>query len=276
MRRNLKIKTKSEEVKIMKGIDVSHHNGEINFRKIREAGYEFVIIRAGYGRYDNQKDKRFEENYAAAKAVGLNVGTYFYSYAKDSAEAQQEAKVFLNWIKGKTFEMPIYFDIEDKSQRALPRKKLTDICIAWCKAVESEGYYVGIYSNVDWFKNRLDCNRLTAYDKWLAHWGVATPWKGNEFGGLWQFSDKGTIAGHDCKFDLNESYRDYPSIIKKAGLNGFSKAQKIEAQKTIYTVAENDNLTKIAKKFNTTVDSIVKKNNIKNPNLIYPGQKLIV
>lgn len=211
----------------MKGIDVSVHNGKIDFRKIREAGYEFVIIRAGYGRYDNQKDARFEEHYANAKAVGLNVGVYFYSYAKNSAEAQQEAACFLKWVAGKQFEMPVYFDIEDRSQTSLSRKTLTDICIAWCSAVERAGYYVGIYANLDWFNNRLDLKRLERFDKWLAQW-ANEPSKGNEFGGLWQFSSNGMIANHACRFDLDQCYRDYPSIIKKAGLNGFSKTRKTD------------------------------------------------
>lgn len=222
----------------MRGIDVSVHNGVVDFKKVKAAGYDFVIIRAGYGRYDNQKDTKFDVNYKNAKAAGLHVGAYFYSYAKTSADAQQEAKVFLNWIKGKTFDMPIYFDIEDPSQAELSRKTLTDICIAWCNAVEREGYYVGIYANVDWFKNRLDQNRLARFDKWLAHWANKPIW-GNEFGGLWQYSSKGKINGHSCDFDLNESYRDYPSIIKEAGLNGYGQ-KKVSITSTKANVDETE------------------------------------
>lgn len=206
----------------MNGIDVSKHNGVIDWEKVKAAGIDFAILRVGYGRHANQKDITFEENYKKAKAAGVAVGAYFYSYAMNAVEAQQEARVFLDWIKGKTFEYPIYFDIEDKTQVSLPRKTLTDICIAWCSIVEKAGYYVGIYSNPDWFINKLDQERLKAYDKWLAHWANKPKW-GNAFGGLWQYSSKGRIDGIKGDVDLDKSYRDYPAIIKKAGLNGYGK-----------------------------------------------------
>lgn len=254
-----------------KGIDISVHNGTVDFRKVKEAGYDFVIIRAGYGRMDNQKDRLFDENYAKAKAVGLNVGAYFYSYAKTYAEAQIEAATFLNWIKGKQFEMPVYFDIEDSSQKSLSRKVLTDICIAWCSVVEKAGYYVGIYANVDWFKNKLDLARLEKYDKWLAHWDTNTPWKGEEFGGLWQFSSKGKIG--NGTFDLNKAYRDYPTVIKRAGLNGFE-----EVKKNIYVVQKGDTLWGIAQRClndGSRYTEIKRINNLTS-DTIYPGQNLVI
>ena len=114
----------------MKGIDVSKHNGSIDFNAVKASGVEFVIIRAGYGMYDNQKDPKFEENYAKAKAAGLHVGTYWYSYAKSVKEAEIEAEVCLRVIGGKQFDFPIYFDIEDPSQRGLGIEKR---CIFWIK-----------------------------------------------------------------------------------------------------------------------------------------------
>lgn len=279
-----------------KGIDISTHNGKVNFEAIKRAGYDFVIIRAGYGRFDNQKDARFEEHYAGAKAAGLNVGAYFYSYAINANEAEEEAKTMLNWIKGKQFEYPIYFDIEDKSQSQLSRKIVTGICNVWCNIVEKAGYYVGIYANVDWFKNHLDLKQLEKYDKWLAHWSDK-PWKGDEFGGLWQFSDSGVISGNSCAFDLNESYRDYPSIIKKAGLNGF-KAESVTESKDVasnkndvvnnkdtvskkytkHTVVKGDCLWDIAQKYlgdGGRYREIKNINNLKS-DTIYPGQILKV
>ena len=98
----------------IKGIDVSHWQGtNVDFNKVKKAGYDFVMINAGYGKYIGQKDECFETNYKKAKSAGLKVGAYWYSYALTSADAELEAKVFLEAIKGKTFEMPIAFDIED-------------------------------------------------------------------------------------------------------------------------------------------------------------------
>lgn len=234
----------------MNGIDVSKWNGDIDYKRVRDV--DFVIIRAGFGKMLSQKDPKFEQNYANAKAAGFSVGAYHYSYAKNSADAQEEAKCFLKWIEGKKFDYPVYFDIEDKSQADLSRKTLTDICIAWCSAVEKAGYYVGIYANPDWFNNKLDLNRLTKYDKWLAHW-TDKPWKGNEFGGLWQYSDKGRISGISGDVDLNKSYRNYPSIIKEAGLNGYGSTVDITATKKNITKANAEKIKTACENLGMTV-----------------------
>lgn len=99
-----------------KGIDVSQFQGNIDFGKVKKSGIEFVIIRAGFGRYANQKDPYFESHYKAAKAAGLKVGAYWYSYATSEADAKAEAETCLSIIKGKQFEYPIYFDLEESSQ----------------------------------------------------------------------------------------------------------------------------------------------------------------
>ena len=100
----------------MKGIDVSVHNGKIDWQKVRAAGIDFAILRAGYGRLASQRDNRFKENYAGAKAAGIPVGAYWYSYAMSEDEARLEADVFLSVIKGKQFEFPVYYDVEEKKQ----------------------------------------------------------------------------------------------------------------------------------------------------------------
>lgn len=106
----------------MKGIDVSVHNGNIDWQKVKSAGIDFAILRAGYGRLASQKDEKFEQNYAAAKAAGIPVGAYWYSYAMTPEEAELEADVFLSVIKGKQFEFPVYYDVEKKKQFDLPEE----------------------------------------------------------------------------------------------------------------------------------------------------------
>ncbi|HRV00009.1 MAG TPA: GH25 family lysozyme, partial [Ruminococcus sp.] len=102
----------------MKGIDVSVHNGNIDWQKVKAGGIQFAILRAGYGRLASQKDERFEQNYSAAKAAGVPIGAYWYSYAMSEDEARLEADVFLSIIKGKQFEFPVYYDVEEKKQFA--------------------------------------------------------------------------------------------------------------------------------------------------------------
>lgn len=264
----------------MKGIDISRHNGLLNFATIKKSGIDFVIIRAGFGMFGNQKDVCFEYNYSEAKKQGLKVGCYHYSYAKNVAEAKIEAMVFLNWIKGKQFDFPVAFDLEDISQKKLSKILLTEIAFTWLSTVEKAGYYVMLYSNVDWLRNRLDKNKLSKYDLWLADWRTKTKHSGNDCG-IWQYSSKGEFEGCSGCFDLDIAFKNYPAIIENAELNGFKKTvekvEKVEkpkpTQKT-YTVKKGDNLTAIAKKFQTTVKKLVELNKIKNPDLIYAGQKL--
>lgn len=100
-----------------KGIDVSKHQGKIDWHRVKNSGVDFAILRAGYGKYDNQKDERFEENYSNAKNAGIKLGAYHYSYAKSVDDAKKEAEIFLKWISGKQFEYPVAFDVEEKVSR---------------------------------------------------------------------------------------------------------------------------------------------------------------
>ena len=217
---------------MIKGIDISAYQQNIDFEKVKKSEIEFVIIRAGFGKVSTQKDKLFESHYANAKKAGLKIGCYHYTYAKTVQEAEQEAEVFLEWIKDKTFEYPIYFDIEDISLQNLNKKLLTDITLRWCEKVQSAGYYVGIYANPDWFTGRLDLERLKGFDKWLAHWTNSPKWK-NEFGGLWQYGLT-NVDGYSGEIDGDYSYRDYEKTIKELGLNGFKNATvQPENKKTV-------------------------------------------
>lgn len=210
------------------GLDLSVHNGSLDFNKIKAAGHDFVILRAGYGSSISQKDSKFEEYYKKAKAAGLKVGAYWYSYALTAAEGTQEAKVCLEAIRGKKFEYPIHIDMEDadsyKQKHGMPSNAtLCAICENFCKYVESKGYYVGVYASESWFNNQLK-NMSKAYDRWVANWGSNN--------GTLQADKSGSYHLHQYtseyylnkkRFDKNVAYVDYPGIIKAAGLNGYAK-----------------------------------------------------
>ena len=228
----------------LKGIDVSHHNGTVDWDKVKDDGIDFAILRCGYGRKSvRQIDKQFERNYRECKRVGIPVGVYHYSYAKSADDARIEADFMLELISGKQFEYPVVFDIEDPGQEAYSRDVLTEITIAFCEKIESAGYYISIYSNADWFTNKLDLEKLKPYDKWLAHWVESPKW-GSSFGGLWQYTDSGRVDGIETKVDMNISYRDYPSIIKRAGLNGYGRKYVVTAAKSGVSSVEADALEK--------------------------------
>jgi GH25 family lysozyme M1 (1,4-beta-N-acetylmuramidase) len=203
----------------MKMIDVSKHNGTIDWEKVKAAGIEGVIIRAGYGRFISQKDACFEKNYSGAKAVGLHVGAYWYSYAADEATAKQEAETFLEVIKGKSFELPVYLDIEDKTQTKLSKKTCTAMATVFCETLEAAGCFCGVYSFDSFFATYLDETIPKRFSIWAARVENIKPTYAKTYD-IWQHSWKGSIDGIKGDVDLNICYKDFPSIITKNSLNG--------------------------------------------------------
>lgn len=261
-----------------KGLDVSKWQGAIDFKKVKNSGINFVIIREGYGRKSpNQIDKMFKINYEKAKNVGLNVGCYHYSYADSVEDAKNEAEFCLENIKGMQFEFPIVYDIEDKEQLKLDTRQRTDCVKIFCDTIEKAGYYAMFYCNLNWLNNYFYKDELIhKYDLWLAQWNVANP---SVECGIWQHSEKGTVNGIDGYVDLDISYKDYPTIMKNKGLNSFSKSTvKKEPNYYTYTVKKGDTLWNIASdllKSGLKYKEIKSLNNL-NSDTIYPGQVLKV
>lgn len=200
-------------------IDVSNWQGNIDWNKVKSDGVKAAILRAGYGRYESQKDKKFERNYTNAKAAGIPVGAYWYSYATSVAAAKQEAETCIKVLSGKQFEYPIYYDLEDASMTGCGKSVLTQIACTFCEALEAAGYWVGIYANPNWLKNYLDYNTIKQYTLWLANWGVSTPSYPCD---LWQYTSDGSVSGISGRVDMNWGYRDFPTVIKNGKYNGFS------------------------------------------------------
>ena len=206
----------SSKTELANGIDLSRHNGSIDWAKVKA---DFVILRAGYGKETNQVDSRFEEYYAGAKAHGINVGTYWYSYAMDEDEARQEADVFLATIKGKQFEYPVFYDVEESKQFELGKEKLSAIIRAFLERVEAAGYFVGLYGSASSLVTHTENDIKEKYTIWLAHWCDRTNYSGAY--GIWQHSCKGKVDGIIGDVDLDKCYVDYPERVKAKGLNGF-------------------------------------------------------
>lgn len=202
-------------------IDVSTWQGNIDWSKVKADGVQGAIIRAGFGKVASQKDNKFERNYTNAKAVGMPIGAYWYSYATSVVDAKKEAEVCLSILKGKQFEYPIYYDLEDPSMTGCGKSVLTQIATTFCETLESAGYYVGIYSNPNWLKNYLNYNTVKKYTLWLAHWGVSEP---SYECGLWQYSSSGSVSGISGRVDMNWGYQDFPTEIKNGKFNGFGEA----------------------------------------------------
>lgn len=192
-------------------IDVSYCQTGVDYNKVKNSGIDAVIIRAGFGKETYQKDSEFETHYRNAKKAGLAVGVYWYSYAYSVAEAKQEAKVCLACIKGKTLELPVYYDLEESGQTRLGMSALTNIAIAFCEAIKSGGYRAGVYSNLNWLNNYLDYEKLRSkYSIWLAQWS-SSPSKNCD---IWQNADNGRINGISGNVDTDVIINK--NIIKKS------------------------------------------------------------
>lgn len=201
------------------GIDVSRWQNTIDWGKVKASGFTFAMIRAGYGRYHHQEDAKFRINMENAQKAGVNRGVYWYSYAVSPEEARIEAQVCLDIIRGYKLEYPIMFDIEENMQKELGKEVVSDIIEAFCTTVEAQGYYVGVYSYKNFLTNYVRQDILDRYDVWLAEWCEQPTYKGNY--GIWQYTSNGLVNGIEGRVDLNISYKNYPEIMKKNGLNGY-------------------------------------------------------
>ena len=214
-----------------RGIDVSKHNGTVNFELVKRFGFDFVILRAGFGKSITQKDSRFEENYAKAKKAGLDVGAYWFSYALEPQTAELEARECIKALSGKRFEYPIYYDLEaDVNSNYYPFKTGKENCSemvkAFCNTLEKAGYWAGLYISRSPLQTHITEAVAKRYALWIAEYNTVCRYKGSY--GMWQYSDSGIIAGHTCRFDFDYCYKDYPAMIKAKKLNGYNRKTAAE------------------------------------------------
>lgn len=189
----------------VKCIDVSTWQGRnINFNKVKSDGIDYVILRAGYGRETYQKDDTFETNYAKAKAAGLKVGVYWFSYAMSPSTAVQEANACLYCLGNKQLDMPVYFDLEyQPALTGLSNSTLTQMCLDFCKTIEDNGYDAGVYSSASVYTWQLDRDKIAKnYSIWNAEWNsyYTVPCD------VWQYSEKGQVNGIPTRVDMSYIY----------------------------------------------------------------------
>ena len=207
------------------GIDVSRWQNNINWKQVKDSGIEFAIIKAGGSDAGFYTDPTYEANYKNAKAVEMPLGAYYIvgSGCVSKEDGIADAKRFLKMLEGKTFEYPVYIDLETTSPAT--KAGTTDAVLAFCQTMEAVGYFCGIYaSDIYGFKDRLDIDRINSRAKWVASYGSKPTYTKSY--GMWQKSDKGRVSGIAGDVDLDECFVDYPKIIKNAGDNGFPKPVK--------------------------------------------------
>lgn len=196
------------------GIDVSRHNGDINWREAAGAGIAFAFVRIGGRLADSgelYEDARFEDNLAGAQSAGIKTGVYFYSQAVSAQEAVEEAQFVLDKLAGRELEYPVVFDWEIYSKTArsanVDSVTLTSCAIAFCDTIAQAGYTPMIYIGREVGYNRLDRTQLTAYDFWFAQY-AAKPDMYYDYR-IWQYTDSGSVPGVSGKVDMNLAFLPY-------------------------------------------------------------------
>ena len=211
---------------MLKGIDVSEHQGVIDWNKVK-AHVDFVMLRAGYGK--NNIDKQFERNIKECNRLGIPVGIYWFSYALNEDMARQEAKYALAAVKDYRLEYPISFDLEydtldyaKKNGINIDKRLATNMVNAFCSEIEAAKYYAMNYTNQDFINNHFYFNEIERYCPWYA-------WYNKELDrsnvGMWQYSDKGTIPGiQGSSVDLDYARVDFAKDIKNRHLNNIDNS----------------------------------------------------
>ena len=257
------------------GIDVSNWQGYINYAEVRDAGIQVVYIKASQG--TNIKDAYFDINYENAKANGLRVGFYHYLTATSTEQAQEEANFFVSVISEKTPDCKLVLDYETFG--GVGREEINNIARTFMQCVEElTNKQVILYSDLSNARSTFDTSLAEDYELWIAYYedrnnliNIETSW--NTYIGI-QYTDRGRVNGINGNVDRDlyteEIFLDETSeISNNSGNTTPNNTESIE-----YTVQSGDTLSAIARKYGTTVQELVDINNIQNPDLIYPGEKL--
>ena len=257
------------------GIDVSNWQGYINYAQVKDAGIQIVYIKASQG--TNIKDAYFDINYENAKANGLQVGFYHYLTATNTREAQEQANFFVSVISGKTPDCKLVLDYETFG--GVGRAEINNIARTFMERVQQlTNKEVILYSDLSNARSTFDASLANDYELWIAYYGnrnnlinIETSW--NTYIGI-QYTDRGRVNGINGSVDRDlyteEIFLDETSEI----VNNSGNTSQTNTESMIYTVQRGDTLSAIARRYGTTVQEIIDINNIQNPDLIYPGDRL--
>ena len=201
-------------------IDVSRYQGVIDWAQVRpNVGGAMLKTVSTNSRYGGLYiDQQFERNYSECRRLGIPVGAYYYTYAQDAATVQAELAKLREALAGKFFTMPIAVDVEDNKMKPLSADALTDLVISAAETIESWGMYAMVYTYTSYSNTELNMNRLEAYDLWIADYRGKRPTRKH---GMWQYTNKFKMPGvpeNGGLVDMSHAYKDYPTIIARAGL----------------------------------------------------------
>ena len=185
----------------VKCLDISTWQGYVDFNKVKSAGYNYVILRAGFGREYSQKDNTFERNYANAKAAGIKVGVYWFSCSTSPSDAYREANACLYCLNGKRLDMPVYYDLEYQPAMSMSNSNYTQMALNFCSTIKKAGYKSGVYSSASVYGYLL--NRQTLINNGVSIWNAQWSSYCSVPCDIWQYSEKGQVNGISASVDMN-------------------------------------------------------------------------
>ena len=265
----------------IKGLDVSEFQGEVDWERVKAAGYKFAMLRAGYGY--NTIDKQFRRNASECNRIGLPVGVYWFCYAFSPEKAVQEADGCIDIISEYRLDYPVCYDIEQASADYIEKQGVSftpalakNVVKSFCDRIEAKGYYAMFYTNRNFLDTYLGTELSKRYAYWYARY--ADRFDGTDCG-IWQYTSTGSVPGITGNVDLDLGYTDYPSVIKKAGLNHLSASSPSpspDPEYITYVIQPGDTLSGIARRYGTTVTALTQLNKLSDPDKIYAGNTLKV
>ena len=216
------------------GIDVSRHNGKLNWALLKQAGVEFAMIRTGYGR--SYIDTEFHNNVTNATALGIPIGVYHFSYATNVEQAREEARHVLSIIKNYKITFPVFYDFEydtvnyaKKQGITLGKKEFNEFAVAFLDIIEKAGYTGGMYYNLDYYNRFVDTSKVGKYVFWYAHYTTKPTLINFD---LWQYTESGVLNGVQGTFDLNVMRPEMWNKFVKQPTNNVVEQQKEEEEMT--------------------------------------------
>ena len=265
----------------IKGLDVSEFQGEVDWERVKAAGYKFAMLRAGYGY--NTIDKQFRRNASECNRIGLPVGAYWFCYAFSPEKAVQEADGCIDTVSEYRLDYPVCYDIEQASADYIEKQDVSftpalakNVVKSFCDRIEAKGYYAMFYTNRNFLDTYLGTELSKRYAYWYARY--ADRFDGTDCG-IWQYTSTGSVPGITGNVDLDLGYTDYPSVIKKAGLNHLSASSPSPSpvpEYITYVIQPGDTLSGIARRYGTTVTALTQLNKLSDPDKIYAGNTLKV
>ena len=201
------------------GIDVSHHQGVINWDAVKAAGIDFAIIRCGYGmNLTEQDDRQWSRNVSECERLGIPYGVYFYSYAMTADMAVEEGAHAVRLLEGCSPSLPVFYDLEENRQLVLGSSGLAEIARIFCDIVGSKGYEVGVYASLNWWQYYLTDAVFENWYRWVAEWHSSCSYNGRYE--AWQYTSKGTVDGINGNVDMNYWYADLGGALRQNPQDG--------------------------------------------------------